>query len=34
VLAEGVVIEDSNALGRVKDVVLGGADAAELIGDE
>ena len=33
VLAEGVVIEDSDALGRVKDVVLGSADAAEVIGD-
>ncbi|QSG09682.1 Minimal nucleotidyltransferase [Halapricum desulfuricans] len=34
VLAEGVVIEDSDALGRVKDVVLGSADVAEVIGDE
>jgi predicted nucleotidyltransferase len=34
VLAEGVVIENSNALGRVKDVVLGGTDATEVIGDE
>ena len=34
VLAEGVVIEDSEALGRVKDVVLGGADATEVVGDE
>ena len=33
VLAEGIVIEDSNALGRVKDVVLGGVDAEEVIGD-
>lgn len=33
VLAEGVVIEDSDALGRVKDVVLGGADAVEVIED-
>ncbi|MEF8779778.1 MAG: nucleotidyltransferase domain-containing protein [Haloferacaceae archaeon] len=33
VLAEGVVIEDSDALGRVKDVVLGSADVAEVIGD-
>jgi len=31
VLAEGVVIEDSDALGCVKDVVLGDADAAEVI---
>ena len=34
VLAEGVVIEDSDALGRVKDVVLGGADAEEVVDDE
>jgi predicted nucleotidyltransferase len=34
VLAEGVVIEDSDALGRVKDVVLGGADAGEVVDDE
>jgi len=34
VLAEGVVIEGSNALGRVKDVVLGGADAAAVVDDE
>lgn len=34
VLAEGVVIEDSNELERVKDVVLGGADAAEVTGSE
>ena len=33
VLAEGIVIEDSDALGRVKDVVLGGVDAEEVIGD-
>ena len=33
VLAEGVVIEDSEALERVKDVVLGDADAAEVSGD-
>lgn len=34
VLAEGVVIENSDALGRVKDVVLGGADAEDVRGDE
>jgi predicted nucleotidyltransferase len=34
VLAEGVVIEDSDALGRVKDVVLGDADTTEVVGDE
>jgi predicted nucleotidyltransferase len=34
VLAEGIVIEDSEALESVKDVVLGQADAAEVIGDE
>jgi predicted nucleotidyltransferase len=34
VLAEGIVIEDSKALERVKDVVLGSTDAAEVIGDE
>ena len=34
VLAEGVVIEDSDALERVKDVVLGGTDAAEVLGNE
>ena len=34
VLAEGVVIEDSEAVGRVKDVVLGGADAEAVVGDE
>lgn len=34
VLAEGIVIEDADALERVKDVVLGGADAAEVLGDE
>ncbi|MUV89205.1 nucleotidyltransferase domain-containing protein [Halapricum sp. CBA1109] len=34
VLAEGVVIKDSDALGRVKDVVLGGADVEEVVGDE
>ncbi|MFW5919176.1 MAG: nucleotidyltransferase domain-containing protein [Halanaeroarchaeum sp.] len=34
VLAESVVIEDSDALGRVKGVVLGGADAEEVISDE
>ncbi|MDR5674249.1 nucleotidyltransferase domain-containing protein [Halalkaliarchaeum sp. AArc-GB] len=33
VLAEGIVIEDSDALERVKDVALGGADAAEVLGD-
>ena len=33
VLAEGLVIEDSDALERVKDVVLGSADAGEVIGD-
>ncbi|WP_311173061.1 nucleotidyltransferase domain-containing protein [Halobellus ordinarius] len=30
ILAEGIVIEDSESLERVKDVVLGGADAAEV----
>ncbi|MEF8784745.1 MAG: nucleotidyltransferase domain-containing protein [Haloarculaceae archaeon] len=34
VLAEGVVIENSSALGRVKDVVLGDTDAEEVIDDE
>jgi predicted nucleotidyltransferase len=34
VLAEGIVIEDSDALGRVKDVVLGDADATGGSGDE
>jgi predicted nucleotidyltransferase len=34
VLREGVVIEDSDALERVKDVVLGGADVAEVIENE
>ena len=34
VLTEGIVIEDSDALGRVKDVVLGGTDATEVVGDE
>jgi hypothetical protein len=34
VLAEGIVIEDSEALDSVKDVVLGETDAAEVIGDE
>ena len=34
VLAEGIAIEDSDAPGRVKDVVLGGTDATEVIGDE
>jgi predicted nucleotidyltransferase len=34
VLAEGIVIKDSEALERVKDVVLGGTDAAEVIDDE
>lgn len=34
VLTEGIEIEDSDTLERVKDVVLGGADAAEVIGDE
>ncbi|AQL42271.1 hypothetical protein BV210_05885 [Halorientalis sp. IM1011] len=34
VLAEGVVIENSSALGRVKDVVLGDATAEEVVGDE
>ena len=33
VLAEGLVIEDSDALERVKNVVLGSADAGEVIGD-
>ena len=33
VLAEGTGIEDSDALERVKDVVLGGVDAEEVIGD-
>lgn len=33
VLAEGVVIENSSALARVKDVVLDGADAEEVVGD-
>jgi predicted nucleotidyltransferase len=30
ILAEGIVIEDSESLERVKDVVLAGADAAEV----
>ena len=34
VLAEGIVIEDSDALGRVKDVVLSSTDATEVIDDE
>jgi predicted nucleotidyltransferase len=34
VLSEGIVIEDSEALARVKDVVLGGADATEVVADE
>lgn len=34
VLAEGIVIEDSEELERVTDVVLGGTDTAEMIGDE
>jgi predicted nucleotidyltransferase len=34
VLAEGVVIENSSALERVKDVVLGSADADEVVDDE
>ncbi|MFT4920862.1 MAG: putative nucleotidyltransferase [Haloarculaceae archaeon] len=34
VLAEGVVIEDSKALERVKDVALGGDDATEELDDE
>ena len=34
VLAEGVVIEGSDALECVKDVVLGGAEAAEVTGSE
>ncbi|WP_170938359.1 nucleotidyltransferase domain-containing protein [Halorubrum sp. Hd13] len=33
VLGEGIVIEDSDALERVKDVALGGADAVKMIGD-
>jgi predicted nucleotidyltransferase len=34
VLTEGVVLEDSDELERVTDVVLGGADAAEVLGNE
>jgi len=34
VLAGGIVIENSDALEYVKDVVLGGADAAEVSGNE
>ena len=34
VLAEGVVIEDSDALERVKDVVLGDAEPQTVVGDE
>lgn len=34
VLAEGIVIEGSDALEGVKDVVLGGADATEVLDDE
>jgi len=34
ILAEGVVIENSSALGRVKDVMLGDADAEEVVDDE
>jgi predicted nucleotidyltransferase len=34
VLAEGVVIDDSDALAHVKDVVLGGAEAREVSDDE
>jgi predicted nucleotidyltransferase len=34
VLAEGVVIEDSDTLDRVKRVVLGGVDPAEVTDDE
>lgn len=34
VLAEGVVIEDSEALERVKDIVLGDADSEEVLDDE
>ncbi|MFB6228329.1 MAG: nucleotidyltransferase domain-containing protein [Halobacteriales archaeon] len=34
VLAEGIVIEDSEALERVTDVVLGDADAVEVTGNE
>jgi predicted nucleotidyltransferase len=34
VLTEGVVIEDSDLLGRVKDVVLGDADAEAVVDDE
>lgn len=34
VLVEGIVIEDSEALERVKDVVLDGADTTEVVGDE
>jgi hypothetical protein len=33
-LVEGVAIEDSKTLGCVKDVVLGSADATEVVGDE
>lgn len=33
VLTEGVVVEDSDALADVKDVVLSGVDAAEVLGD-
>lgn len=33
-LTEGIVIEDSDALERVKDVVLGGADPGKVVGDE
>lgn len=34
VLAEGVVIEESDALEQVKDVVLNDHDAVEVVGDE
>lgn len=34
VLAEGIVIEDSEALERVKDVILGDVDAVEVLDDE
>lgn len=34
VLSEGIVIEDSGALARVKDVALGGADATKEVADE
>lgn len=34
ILAEGVVIDESNALSSVKDVILGSTDASEVISDE